>query len=62
MMRIIVRSDYAGMAVNIGGAVETEFKTFDVDLPEVEQYLRAVKDNPKDVYSQRQVAGVELKA
>jgi hypothetical protein len=39
MIRIIVRSDYADMAANVGGAVEAECKTFDVSIPELEAYL-----------------------
>ena len=38
-LRIIVRFDDAGMAANVGGSVYTEFKTFDVDAREVEEFL-----------------------
>jgi hypothetical protein len=55
VIRIVVRTDHADMAV-VGSDVLSKWKTFDVELPELEQYLRA--DIGK--YSQRQVSGVEL--
>jgi hypothetical protein len=55
MIRIIVRSDYADMAVNVGGAVESEFKTFDISAPELEAYLS--RKLPSQ--SSRFVVGVE---
>lgn len=55
MLRIIIRIDDAGMAVNVGGAVHTAYKTFDVDLPEVEKFLTANIGS----YAQAQVTGVE---
>ena len=57
MIRIIVRTNYAGMAVNVGGAVHTEFKTFDIHAPEVEELLR--KHQPLS-YLEVAVIGVEL--
>jgi hypothetical protein len=44
------------MAANVGGAVRTELKTFDIEAAELEAYLRY------DVgqYVQRQVIGVEV--
>lgn len=56
MIRIIVRTDCAGMACNVGGAVETSYRTFDVDLPDLEQFLR----EDQGTYSQRQALGIEL--
>lgn len=57
MIRIIVRTDDASMAANVGGAVHTEYRTFAVDLPEVEAFLR---ETAKFQYTQRQVTGIEL--
>lgn len=57
-MRIIVRTDYAGMAANVGGSVLTEFRTFDVSTPEVEAFLAEKLGS----YDQRQVIGVERRA
>ena len=39
MMRLVCESIDAGMAINVGGSVCREMKTFDVDLPEVEKWL-----------------------
>jgi len=57
MLRIIVKTDNAGMAGNVGGSVLEKFKTFDVELPEVEAHLNAVKGNG---YAHAQVIGVEI--
>jgi hypothetical protein len=40
MIRIHIRTDDRAAAGHIGGAVDT-LKSFDVDLPEVEAYIRA---------------------
>ena len=55
MIRIIVQTDNAGMAVHVGGDVDTTFTTFDVTLPELEVFLRETVD-----YTQRRVIGVEI--
>lgn len=55
MLRLIVRTDDAGMAVNVGGSVLVQYRTFDVDLPEVEAFLGRVGN-----LAHRQVVGVEL--
>lgn len=60
MLRIVVRTDNAGMAANVGGAVHTEYRTFDVDLPEIEEFLRE-PGAKRMTYTQRQVVGIELK-
>jgi hypothetical protein len=57
-IRIIVRECDEGAARNVGGPVQTRHRTFDVDLPELEAYLRNV---PYD-YVCREVIGVELVA
>jgi len=56
MLRIIVRTDNADMAANVGGAVLSEFKTFEVSAPEIEAFLRQRMSG----LSHRQVVGVEV--
>lgn len=56
-LRIIVRTDDAWMPVQIGGTVQTIIKTFDIEAPVVEGYLREVLGQS---YTQRQVIGVEI--
>lgn len=57
MIRIIVQTDDAGMAANVGGHVHTTYKTFDVDLPEIEAFLR----EPKEAgYVHRHFVGAEI--
>ena len=57
MLRVIVRIDDAGMATNVGGSVETIYRTFDIEAPEVERLLL----EPKHDFLHRQIVGVELK-
>jgi hypothetical protein len=59
VIRIIVQTDDAQMAANVGGHVHTEHRTFDVDLPELEAFLREPHDQ-KWTYAHRQVIGVQL--
>ena len=54
-IRIIVRTDDAGMASNVGGAVLTRFKTFEIQAPELEEFL----GEKLDMYGQRQIVGTE---
>ncbi len=56
MIRIIVRTDEAGMAANVGGAVNTSFKTFEIAHIDLESFLA------EDVgtYGQRQIVGCEI--
>lgn len=56
MLRIIVRTDSAGLALNVGGAVHTEMRTFVVTDSDLEEYLSEKLDS----LSQRQVIGVEI--
>ena len=35
MLRIVIRSDDAGMAANVGGAVETTYRTMLIRLPHI---------------------------
>ena len=53
-LRVIVRSDYGGLACNVGGSVEVDYQTFDITAPELEAYLAEKLDS----YSHRQVIGV----
>jgi hypothetical protein len=53
-VRLIVRRDNAGMAVNVGGAVLTEYRTYDIEHPELERYLTEL-----DALSHAQVCGAE---
>lgn len=53
--RIIVRTDDANMAANVGGVVESTFKTIDVEIPALEKLL----SEKLGMYVQRQIIGVE---
>jgi hypothetical protein len=58
MIRITVRTDDAGMVAAVGGgAVLTQYKSFDVEAPALEAFLR-VNDN----YTQRQIVSYEVTA
>jgi hypothetical protein len=57
-IRVIVQTCDAGMAANVGGSVMTTYRTFDVEAPELEAFLRG--DLPSRDYSFRQVSGWEL--
>jgi hypothetical protein len=52
MIQIIVQQDDAGMAANVGGHVLTTHRTFTIDAPELEAYL---KENIN--YTHRQIIG-----
>ena len=57
MLRIVAKLDSCGMAANVGGSTLSTFKTFDVELPELEAYLRSCDDQ---TYMHVQVIGVEV--
>ena len=59
MLRVIIKTDNAGMACNVGGSVLTTYRTIDVNLPDVEAALTAGGSN-KDAYCHTQVVGVEV--
>jgi hypothetical protein len=59
-LRLIVRTDDAAMAANVGGSVHTEYDTFEIEAPEVERFLRTGKGSPEWTYAHRQIVGVEL--
>lgn len=39
MIRLIIRTDDATTAAHVSGPVHVTYRTFDVDLPEVERFL-----------------------
>lgn len=57
MIRLIVRVDDAAMAANVGGQVHSTYRTFDVDLPEVEEFLRAAS---RPNFDYRTITGAEI--
>lgn len=57
MIRILVRIDDANMAANVGGSVLTTYRTFDVNLIEVEKLL--AQNNAQSLVH-AQVVGVEV--
>jgi hypothetical protein len=59
MLRIIVREDNFGMAAHVGGPVQTTFKTFDVELPECEQFILEF-EGVSGCYVTRTISGVEV--
>jgi hypothetical protein len=58
MIRIVCHEADAEMAGNVGGPVQQSYKTFDVDLPNVEAWLESVSG----IYKRRQVVGIEILA
>ena len=58
-LRVVVQDADRAAAANVGGPVDTSLKTFDIESPELEQYLQQpIKD--KWNYVHRQVIGVEV--
>lgn len=55
-LRIIVQTDDASMAANVGGNVLTTLRTYDIEAPELEMLLSAELGQ----YTHRQVIGVEV--
>lgn len=58
-LRLIVRIDDANMAAHVGGPVITSYRTFDVDLPEVEALLRGGGSGDNG-FSYRALCGAEV--
>lgn len=56
MIRITVRTDDAGMAANVGGSVFSEYRSFEVAAPELEQFLVA----ELSIYAHRQIISHEI--
>jgi len=53
--RIIVRSTDSGRAAHVGGEPETRFRTFVVECPELEAYLRERNNG----YCDHSIIGIE---
>jgi hypothetical protein len=58
-LRIIVRTDNAIHSVHLGTPVVTTFRTFEIDAPEVEQFLNQGGSNEDGTFLLRQIVGVE---
>ncbi len=56
MIRIVCQSSDPGMAINIGGPIHLDMKTFDVDLPEVEAWFAG----KIGTYESRDFIGIEI--
>jgi hypothetical protein len=56
MIRIVCTRADAGMAANVGGPVTIHMKTFDVDLPEIEAWLK----ERGHTYEERTFTGIEI--
>lgn len=54
-IRIVVREDDATMSVNCGSLVQSYCKTFDIEAPELEKFLRQAEG-----YVARTVTGAEI--
>ncbi len=54
-LRVIIRTEYADKAANVGGSVDVEWKTFDIEAPEVEAFLSQKLSS----LTYRQVVGIE---
>lgn len=59
MIRIICTEVCRGNAAHVGGPPEVTCKTFDVEVPEVEQWLREPKVM-NDHYTDRTITGYEV--
>ena len=57
MVRILVRTCDAGMAANVGGEVDVQYKTFDCYLPELEAF---VQEAIAWTYTSRSIIGAEI--
>jgi len=62
MLRVVVETCDAGMAANVGGRVDCSVRTFDIEAPELEAYLREFTDAGKQgqMYWHRRAVGVEV--
>ena len=54
-LRVIVRTESADKAAHVGGSVDVDWRTFDIEAPEIEAYL--AEKLPSLTY--RQVVGIE---
>lgn len=63
MIRVVVQTSDCSMAANVGGSVDVEIKTFDLEAPSLEGYLRqyeTAREAGTATYWHRNVIGVEL--
>lgn len=60
MLRIIVRRRDVAAAVNVDGPVDVTYRTFDVDLPEIERCLTDNGGYADAAYVTTEVIGVEV--
>jgi len=58
VIRIVCCEADVGVAANLGGSVQFRYKTFDVELPQVEDWLRGQGAR----YVERTVSGIEVRA
>lgn len=56
-LRIIVATTDAARAAHVGGPIEVKYKTFDIEAPEVERFLKSGKPNN---FWDRTIVGVEV--
>lgn len=59
MIRLICRETDCGAAANVGGPVEVSHKTFEIDIPVVEQWLREHIGESFSYYT-RSIVGFEF--
>lgn len=55
-LRVIVCESDAEAAAHVGGPVHVAYRTFDIEAPELEAFIRA----PRGSFMNRQVSGVEI--
>ena len=55
MLRFIIRDDDESGPCNVGGNVETRFRTMDLDVPELERWLSSAP-----AYVRRSLLGCEV--
>lgn len=58
-LRIIVRTDDASDYPHTGAPAIATFKTFDIEAPEIEEYLNAGGRNEDGAFLVRSIIGVE---
>jgi hypothetical protein len=59
MLRIICRVVDEAAAIHIGSLVSVKYETFDVELPQVEEFLLLHKGDTQ-YYQDRSVVGIEV--
>lgn len=59
MLRVVCCENEHTHTVHVGGPPSITYKTFDVDLPEIEAWLDKYKDQKQHSYNVRTIVGVE---